>query len=291
MAVLQNLVLGRQAVPRLAERRPEIAEQRPVTGRLVAVRAGEVLAADKRLRLLPLAEFPELAVAYLGSDDEGDYFCNLEPLDVAGQWEVLRNFGHLLTDRDAGLATAAVALFNWHQAHPCCSRCGFPTEVSAAGWSRRCARDATDHFPRNDPAVIVLVTDAADRLLLARQVVWPEQQFSVLAGFVEAGETLEAACVREVEEEVGALVTEVEYLGSQPWPFPSSLMLAFRARAVDAGLRPDGSEIAEAAWYSREELAAACAAGTVRLPPPASIARQMIDYWYGEITPADWTRR
>ncbi|MFN8082593.1 MAG: NAD(+) diphosphatase, partial [Kineosporiaceae bacterium] len=154
------------------------------------------------------------------------------PADGRTRLAVLREVGVDLDDTQAGLFTTALALVNWHATHPRCSRCGEATRVAAAGWTRHCDACDTSHFPRTDPAVIMAVVDDAGRVLLGRQAVWPDKRFSTLAGFVEPGESLEAAVRREVFEESGIEVGEVTYLGSQPWPFPSSLMLAYRARAL-----------------------------------------------------------
>lgn len=168
----------------------------------------------------------------------------------------LRTVGPLLSEADAALAMTAVALTGWHAATVFCSRCGRPTVPDLSGHSRLCAAGHQD-FPRTDPAVIVLVHDDADHAVLARQPSWAPGRFSVLAGFAEAGESLEATVAREIGEEVGVAVDEVEYLGSQPWPFPRSLMIAFAARAPSgAELRPRPGEIAEARWFSRAELRA-----------------------------------
>jgi NAD+ diphosphatase len=210
------------------------------------------------------------------------------------RWSGLREVGTRLGDRDAGLLVIAVALSNWHATHPRCPRCGAITSPSLAGWSRTCPQDSTQHFPRNDPAVIVLVTDDADRALLGRRGDWPPGWFSTLAGFVEAGESAEMAVVREIAEEAGVTVDvgRLDYLGSQPWPFPSSLMLGYRARVTaDSGeARPDGEEITELRWFSRTELAAAAADGTVKVPPPLSIARRLVEHWYGAELPGSWSR-
>lgn len=147
---------------------------------------------------------------------------------------------------------------------------------------RTCTEDGSDHFPRVDPAVIMLVTDAADRILLARGPQWPADRRSILAGFVEPGESLEQAVAREVMEEVGLAVRDVRYLGSQPWPLPRSLMLGFTAKADgDVPLRPDPEEILDAAWYTRAELREAVEAGEIVAPGPLSIAAQLIMRWYG----------
>lgn len=237
--------------------------------------------------LVPVAphEAPDGDRLYLGSDDEGAWFCVAGPLPrrLGLQPRDLREVGALLGDRDAGLLTHAVGLTNWHATHPRCSRCGAATLAVRGGSVRRCPDDGSDHFPRTDPAVIMLVTDGADRCVLGRQAVWPQGRFSTLAGFVEPGESAEQAVVREVAEETGLAVHDVRYVGSQPWPFPSSLMLAYTAVcAPDAQPRPADGELQEARWFTREELAGAQAWGSgpgLQLPGEISIARHLIDGW------------
>jgi len=179
----------------------------------------------------------------------------------------------------------AVALAQWHARHPCCAVCGARTEVEQAGASRRCPRCSTQHFPRTDPAVIMLVVDDDDRCLLghnaARDVTW----YSTLAGFVEPGETLEDAVMREVAEETGVVVDEVTYAGSQPWPFPSSLMLGFRAHACDTTISVDGVEITKARWFTRDELRREVEAGELVVPSTISISGALIQSWYGAPLP------
>ena len=203
-----------------------------------------------------------------GADDDG--------------WAGLRQVGGLLDARDAGLLTEATALLNWHATHPRCPRCGEPTVVVQSGWARHCPADGSDHYPRTDPAVIMTVVDDDDRVLLGSQAAWPTGRYSTLAGFVEPGEPLEAAVRREVAEEVGVQVGEVTYLGSQPWPFPASVMVGFRARATSSEIRVDGVEITNARWFTREELAAAVRSDEVVLPSRVSIARALVEEWYGE---------
>jgi NAD+ diphosphatase len=193
----------------------------------------------------------------------------------------LREIGAELSDADAGLFAHAAALEQWHARHVRCPLCGAATVVALAGHVRRCVNDGSEHYPRTDPAVIMLVTDDDDRCLLGRQPSWPAGRMSTLAGYVEAGETLEHAVVREVFEEVGVRVGDVRYVASQPWPFPSSLMLAFTAKATTTELNIDGDEIAEARWFTRDELRTAIGGGSLRLPMSASVAFYLIDGWFG----------
>jgi NAD+ diphosphatase len=186
------------------------------------------------------------------------------------------------SDLDRAIATHAVALTNWHAAHPRCPRCGGETESVLSGAARRCLEDGSEHHPRSDPAVISLVCDRDDRLLLGRQRVWPAKRFSAFAGFVEPGESLEACLHRELLEECGVEIEPPEYLGSQPWPFPASLMVAFHAVAKNPlQAKADGDEIEEIMWFTRDELRNAYLREDVLLPPRISIARRMIEHWYG----------
>ncbi|PZF61381.1 NAD(+) diphosphatase [Curtobacterium sp. MCBD17_013] len=204
----------------------------------------------------------------------------IEPDDTA--WENLRMFGTELSARDSGIAVEAVAMANWHAVHGFSPRTGSATTTERGGWVRR-DPEGHEHFPRTDPAIIVGVTDGEDRLLLGSNAAWEPGRYSLLAGFVEPGESLEDAVRREVFEESGVHVEDPVYLGSQPWPFPASLMLGFRARAVggDAStIRPDGVEIMDVRWFSRADLAAV-AGRSVHLPGRTSIARAIIEDWYG----------
>ncbi|GAA4905775.1 NAD(+) diphosphatase [Tessaracoccus lubricantis] len=176
------------------------------------------------------------------------------------------------------LATG-VALTRWHASQPPCEVCGSATRPDLAGSRRICVGCGNLQFPRIDPCVIVAVTDPDDRLLLARQRQWAKGRVSVIAGFIEAGESVEQAVHREVFEEVGARVTSLSYVGSEPWPMPRSLMLGFEARAEDDEISVDGDEISEGAYYTRSDLAAALGAGEVILPAGASIARALIQRW------------
>ena len=194
----------------------------------------------------------------------------------------LREIGAVLSPLEIGLALHAVALSNWHTSHPRCSRCGAGTKSSLGGAVRVCDQCDAQHHPRTDSAVIVLVRDADDRILLGRQAVWPEARFSTFAGFLEPGETFEQCVSREVFEESGVTVSQIHYLGSQPWPFPASIMIAFEAVIDDpTAARPDGEEIVEVRWYSRAQMRNAMEDGSLLLPPIISVARKMIERWFG----------
>ncbi|MGI8434202.1 MAG: NAD(+) diphosphatase [Nocardioidaceae bacterium] len=203
----------------------------------------------------------------------------------SGRFGNLRQLVPGLDHHEQSLAVHALSLGGWHRRHPRCSVCGAGTEVADAGASRRCPNCGASHFPRTDPAVIMLVVDAADRCLLGHNAARPTGTFSTLAGFVEPGETPEDAVVREVKEEAGVDVEDVRYAGSQPWPFPSSLMLGFTARAVSTDVTVDGEEITEARWFSREDLRREAGAGDVVIPTTISIAGALITRWYGAELP------
>ncbi|MFX0538284.1 NAD(+) diphosphatase [Ornithinimicrobium sp. Y1847] len=197
-------------------------------------------------------------------------------------WRSLRDVGAELDDLQAGLLTTATALAGWHGRHQHCPRCGARTEVTHGGWVRRCPKDGSEHYPRTDPAVIMAVIDRQDRILLGTGIPWPDGRVSVLAGFVEAGESMEAAVVREVREEVGIEITDLQYRGNQPWPFPASLMLGFRATATTTDLAPDPEELRCADWFTREQLEQGMANGELTLPSRTSIARRLIEEWFGD---------
>jgi NAD+ diphosphatase len=200
-------------------------------------------------------------------------------------WRDLRTAGAMLGDTDAGLLTTAVGLLGWHETARYCAVCGAATTRVRAGWARRCTGCDREEYPRTDPAVICLVHDGGDHVLLARQPIWPPQRYSVLAGFVEVGESLEACVRREVAEEVGVEVSDVRYLGSQPWPFPRSLMLGFAAIADRSQpLVPAQGEIEDARWVHRNTVLEALESETgavagLRLPPGVSIAYRMLRGW------------
>ena len=201
------------------------------------------------------------------------------------EFRSLRTVATSLNPLDASLAVHAVALTQWHDRHECCAVCGAPTEVAMSGESRRCPRCGAQHFPRTDPAVIMLVVDDDDRCLLGHNAARDATWYSTLAGFVEPGEALEDAVVREVAEETGVVVDRVTYAGSQPWPFPSSLMLGFTAHASRTTIAVDGVEITNARWFTRDELRREVEAGELVVPSTISISGALVQSWYGAPLP------
>jgi NAD+ diphosphatase len=283
---LPGLALARSVVDRAAEHRADEAwlaaawdspaVQVVRTSRGTAAVSGDPLSLDLDVR-------PDVGPeqrTLLGVDGDVPFFA-VEVDEPDERFRSLREIGLLLDARDAGLVVHAISIANWHATHPRCPRCGAPTRTASAGHSRVCEVDGSEHYPRTDPAVIMAVVDGDDRLLLGRQSAWPEGRFSTLAGFVEPGESLEQAVRREVAEEVGLEIGDVAYLGSQPWPFPASLMLGFVAHAHTTEVHRHDGEIAEARWFSRDSLIDAVRRGEVLLSPPVSIARRLIEHWYG----------
>ena len=195
----------------------------------------------------------------------------------------MRDIAPRLAQDDGGLIAYAAALLNWHRRHRFCSVCGSPSRIEEAGLLRRCPACGAEHHPRTDPVVIMLVVDEQrDRVLLGRQPSWPPGRYSALAGFVEPGESLEDAVAREVLEESGVEVAGARYDSSQPWPFPSSLMLGFTVGYVGGEAVATDGELEDARWFTRAELSdAAAGRGELRLPPPVAIARTLIDGWLG----------
>jgi NAD+ diphosphatase len=187
----------------------------------------------------------------------------------------------LLDENEAPIFAAALSLANWHRRHGYCSVCGKPTEANRGGWSRACSNCGAEHYPRADPVVIMLA-EHDGRLLLGRQPQYPPGRYSALAGFVEPGESIEFAVARELKEEAGTEVRDVRYLCSQPWPFPSSLMIGAHATAFDDRLTIDRNELDDARWFSRDEVLAALsgdASASFQAPPKWAIARTLLDGW------------
>lgn len=293
--------LARQALDRdyLSRDNPELfsdLKAKPQSWMLL-MHQGKVLLDGQQLKLVPMSQAPEPELTvYLGKSTsssgqvlEGSVIC----LGVIGEahanliepdqtkWVSLRSTGAGLSDLDAGIFTQGLALHNWHRSYSHCPNCGSQTVIEKAGWVRRCPKDDLELFPRTDPAIIVSIIDQNDRILLGSQGVWEQNRWSILAGFVEPGESLEAAVVREMKEECGLDVSEPKYIYSQSWPYPNSLMLGFTARADGAkALTPDGEEIVKLRWFSKAELASE--AKHILLPGKATISRAMIELWYGE---------
>lgn len=287
--------LSRGSLDRAAEHRGDEdwlakAWDDPASRVLVVGGRGTIAATPQdRLVLVAPTRAPGGERYLLGVDAEGAaVFAVRQEAPIEGG-VTMRDIGALVTGDEAGLLVHAVALANWHATHTHCPRCGTPTELRQAGHSRVCPRDGSEHYPRTDPAMIVLVVDEDDRALLGHHERSTAGGFTTLAGFVEAGESLEQAVRREVAEEAAVAVDEIAYAGSQPWPFPASLMLGCYARARGVVPRPDGAEVLEVRWFTRADLARELGEGVVRLPPRVSIARLLIEGWYGgELVSPSW---
>ena len=267
--------------------------------RVLLISPGSATPTDEAGQLRPLAssDAPDGPRRLLGVIDDVPWFTvTTEPADGDAAWLTLRDIGAGIPDLMAGLVATAIGLEQWHKNHPRCPRCGDATVEQQAGWVRVCTTDGSHHFPRTDPAVIMLVHDGGDLALLGRNPNWPVGRFSTLAGFVEPGETLEAAVAREVFEEVGVAVRDVSYVASQPWPFPSSLMVGYTARLEGRpDLDLDPVEMAEAGWFTRDQIRRAAdwtdtpadgaKPGDSRLraiPPQFSISRFLIERWLAD---------
>lgn len=202
------------------------------------------------------------------------------PHDIG--WIGVSDIAPGLNDRDVGIFVSAVAIANWHKVNQYCPRCGTKTEMRTSGWVQVCPNDGSEHFPRTDPAVIMLITDPDDRALLGNNISWGNKRYSTLAGFVEPGESLEAAVKREVYEESRVVIDGMRYMGSQPWPFPQSLMLGYigqTQRPEDA--RADKAELADVRWFSRKQLREEIEHGNMFIPGASSIAHHLLRHWYG----------
>lgn len=300
---LGALPLARATTDRGCERRTDdgwldVLRADPATRHLVLV-GGRARVIDGELVLVEQSAVPAGGTEiYLGFDGASEIVLHSFRDAPAGedgqpgpgatdpeQWLGLRDVAAGLGARDAGLFVEAVAIANWNHFVNFCPRCGGALTLRASGWVKHCAAEDLEHFPRTDPAVIVAITDEEDRLLLGANKAWGGTRFSTLAGFVEPGESLESAVIREVAEESGVVVRDPRYMGSQPWPFPRSLMLGFTATAVGTELLPDGEEIIDLRWFTRPELAEAVRSGSIAVPTGTSIASALIEHWFGGVLP------
>lgn len=303
-----DAVLDRASEPRSEPGFLDTVQARP-GHRIMVLAAGKTLVRDGGLVLLAPADIPAGAIpedtltVYLGSVLPGAHASLSDGTDIvlkvladdaeplawvpdAASGAAPRMAGYReaalgLQGADAGIFIEAQGVANWHRTHPRCPRCGAETVPESSGWMRRCTADGSEHFPRTDPAVIVAVIGAGDRILLANNAGWDSNRYSTVAGFVESGESLEQAVVREIFEEVGVRLHTPVYVGSQAWPFPRSLMLGYLGYTNDTVPVPDGQEVLDARWFSRAELQEAVTSGEVIISQRLSIARSLIEHWYG----------
>ncbi len=291
------------ALDRATDERKDVSEiarlQRQESTRTVIAGHDGVLVTDGALRRSRLAPDPPILLGL--ERGEALFALDLDSLDEPERARVLegaelislRDAGTALERPEAGLAAYLTALLNWHRRHRFCANCGAATDVAEAGYSRSCPRCQAVHFPRTDPVVIMTV-EHDGRLLLGRRAGWPARRMSVLAGFVSPGESAEEAVVREVSEESGIVARDPVYASSQPWPFPSSLMLGFMALSDGGEPRPRDGELDEVGWFELEAVRAALRGEhpELLLPPKISIARSLIEQWAQSASaPGDSTRR
>jgi NAD+ diphosphatase len=236
---------------------------------------------------------PNLVWVDLGIDQDSiAYLAVLDESDAPENWEDLRKAGNYLSDLEIGLLVTSTAIFNWHKKNKFCANCGSETKVETAGWTRKCDTCQISHHPRTDAAIICLVVDDQDRALLGSRVDWASDFYSTFAGFVEAGESAEMTVIRELREEAGVVVKheDIKYRGSQVWPFPASLMLGYQVKTKTTNAVADGYEISQVRWFTRAELKSECESGLLKLPSKISIARALIEEWYGQELPTSWLR-
>jgi NAD+ diphosphatase len=267
----------------LAERRVD-----PASRVVIATSEGVLVDGDGAPAFVGLDEVPaDAEVVLLGVEGGGAAVFAADPgperaaalrPDVA-ELVGLRDVAAMSALADANLLAHATGLLNWHRRHRFCANCGAVTHAAEAGYVRLCPRCGAQHHPRTDPVVITLV-EAGDRVLLGRNANWPENRYSALAGFVEPGESVEEAVVREVGEEAGITVSDVRYISSQPWPFPASLMLGFEATYAHGDPHPHDNELQSVRWFTRDDLRRAAAGeGDLKIPPSQAIARRLMEGW------------
>lgn len=314
MRIAETVTFGGATLDRAAELRTDEGALAALlsTGRILPVWRGKpLIAGDDRLGWVaagsPVLSAATAAPVFLGRDGATGFFAQ----DISGwqpeggaaevgtffdptrqthpalpeDWSFaeLRGVMTLLDRNEAELAATARAILGWHATHGFCATCGQPSQVARGGWQRGCASCGAQHFPRTDPVVIMLVT-RGNALLVGRNAAWPEGMYSLLAGFIEPGETMEAAVRREVFEETGIRVGPVRYLASQPWPFPASLMFGCAGEALTGEIRLDPEELEDALWVTREEMVAALAGRHPRIKPArkGAIAHFLIENWLAD---------
>ena len=314
MRLAETVTFGGSGLDRAAGLRDDVAQQQTLwrTGRVLALWKGRPLLANGGDTIAwlapdtPLAGQRETAI-FLGLSESVPVFAQDVSIWVpeasiapsAGFFDTqvqahpdlppdhgfheLRAVMAQLSPRDAELAATARALMEWHRSHGFCATCGARSAMTHAGWQRTCPSCTTSHFPRTDPVVIMLITHG-NSLLLGRGPTWPEGMYSLLAGFIEPGETIEAAVRREVLEESGIRVGQVDYLASQPWPFPASLMLGCRGEAVSEDITIDPAELQDALWVTREDLLSAFAGTHPHIKPSrkGAIAQFIMSHWLAD---------
>ncbi len=313
MKVAETVTFGGSGLDRAAQMRGDLgAIIAAKTTRTIVLWRGKVAVHDDGGLIYLPREHPALSdeadpIVFLGLDEDGaavlaqelidwsdpdeaammgvflDTSCQRHPDIEGGGFVELRHVMTQLSSREAELAATARGLFEWHRSHRFCARCGAASDIAMSGWQRDCHSCETHHFPRTDPVVIMLVTNG-NSVLLGRSPGWPDGMYSLLAGFVEPGETIEAAVRREVFEESGVRVGEVHYLASQPWPFPSSLMIGCSGVATTRDITVDPAEIEHAVWVSREEVADVFAGQHPFINPPrtGAIAGFLLEKWLAD---------
>lgn len=246
---------------------------------LPAKLAAELSEGAERLLFMGLwKETAVFAVDLEGPTDPAD-----GPLQGMGRFDDLRRIALKLPPTDAAIVATAKAMFEWRRRHKHCAACGEPTQAVDGGWKRQCPSCEAEHFPRTDPVVIMLPYHG-ERCMLGRQEIWPKGMFSALAGFLEPGESIEEACARELSEEAGLRTRKVRYHSTQPWPYPSSLMIGLLAEVEDDEGTPDQTELSEIRWITRDEAKRLIAGGLddMAAPTPMAIAHQLIKAWAEE---------
>lgn len=289
MLTFSGMVLDRAGAERLDPEWVAARVEDPASRALVASADGVLVTSAPPISLLRVPT-PPGSPLMLGLDDGVALFAldvEAQPPEVRrrlserGRIVTLREAGRILSAHEAGLAAYLLALLNWHRRHGFCPGCGAALVVSDAGFSRTCPACGAQHFPRTDPAVIMLV-EHDGRALLGRQTGWPAGQYSVLAGFVGPGESVEEAVVREVREESGIVVHDPRFIASQPWPFPMSVMLGFEARSDGGEPVPGDGELEDVRWFTREQVGAGLAGASEELvlPPGISISHFLVERWF-----------